>query len=283
MDSNKIAIFQKTEIRKVIYKNEWWFVINDIIIALTDSADPAQYFKRMKSRDPELKKLTGQGVVQLVPPLMLEIETVGGKQKMYCWNTEGIFRLIQSVPSAKAEPFKRWLAKIGYERVQEIENPELATKRTRTLYKAKGYSEDWIEKRMRGIAIREELTDEWKNRGAKERIGYAILTAEISKAAFGMTPAEYKEFKGLNRENLRDHMTDLELIFSMLGERSTTEITKSKDTQGFNNLKKDASAGGKIAGDAKKALEKKTGKAVSTSENYLIEPENRKKLKGEPD
>lgn len=279
MDSNKIAIFQKKEIRKVIYENEWWFVINDVITALTDSTDPAQYYKRMKSRDPEFKKLTEQGGVQLVPPLMLAIETSGGRQRMYCWNTEGIFRLIQSVPSAKAEPFKRWLAKVGYERVQEIENPELATKRTRTLYKAKGYSDDWIEKRMRGIAIREELTDEWKNRGAKERVEYAILTAEISNATFGMTPGEYKEFKGLNRENLRDHMTDLELIFSMLGERSTTEITKTNDTHGFNNLKKDAMEGGKIAGDAKKALEKKTGRPVSTSENYLAEPENRKNLK----
>lgn len=279
MENHKIAIFQKKEIRKIIYKYEWWFVINDVITALTDSNDPAQYFKRMKSRDSELKKITEQGVVQLVPPLMLEIETTGGKQKMYCWNTEGIFRLIQSIPSAKAEPFKRWLAKVGYERVQEIENPELATKRTRALYIAKGYSEDWIEKRMRGIAIREELTDEWKNRGAKNQIEYAILTAEISKATFGMTPNEYKEFKGITRENLRDHMTDLELIFSMLGERATTEITQVNNTNGFDGLKNDAIDGGKIAGDAKLALEKKTGKSVSTSENYLAEPETKKKLK----
>lgn len=278
MESNKIALFQKKEVRKIIHENEWWFVINDVIAALTDSSDPAQYYKRMKSRDPELKKLTEQGGVQLVPPLMLEIETTGGKQKMYCWHTEGIFRLIQSVPSAKAEPFKRWLAKVGYERIQEIENPELATKRTRALYKAKGYSDDWIEKRMRGIAIREELTDEWKNRGAKDQIEYAILTAEISKATFGMTPGEYKEYKGLNRENLRDHMTDLELIFSMLGERATTEITQTNDTFGFDGLKDDAAEGGKIAGDAKKALEKKTGKAVSTNENYLIEPETKKRI-----
>lgn len=279
MENHKIAIFQKKEIRKIIYKYEWWFVINDVIAALTDSNDPAQYFKRMKSRDSELKKITEQGVVQLVPPLMLEIETTGGKQKMYCWNTEGIFRLIQSIPSAKAEPFKRWLAKVGYERVQEIENPELATKRTRALYIAKGYSEDWIEKRMRGIAIREELTDEWKNRGAKDQIEYAILTAEISKATFGMTPNEYKEFKGITRENLRDHMTDLELIFSMLGERATSEITQVNNTNGFDGLKNDAIDGGKIAGDAKLALEKKTGKSVSTSENYLAEPETKKKLK----
>ena len=236
MKSSKIAVFKGMEIRKIIYNEEWWFAINDVIAALTDSNDPAQYYKRMKSRDTELKKLTEQGGVQFVPPLRLGIETTGGKQKMYCWNTEGIFRLIQSIPSPKAEPFKRWLAKVGYERVQEIEDPELATKRTRMLYKAKGYSDDWIEKRMRGIAIREELTDEWKQRGAKEQKDYAILTAEISKATFGMTPAEYKKFKKLKRENLRDHMTDLELIFSMLGERATTEITQTKDTKGFRKF-----------------------------------------------
>ncbi|MEA1985864.1 MAG: phage antirepressor protein, partial [Candidatus Marinimicrobia bacterium] len=194
-------------------------------------------------------------------------------------NTEGIFRLIQSIPSPKAEPFKRWLAKVGYERVKEIEDPELATKRTRALYKAKGYSDDWIEKRMRGIAIREELTDEWKKRGAKEQKEYAILTAEISKATFGMTPSEYMKFKNLKRENLRDHMTDLELIFSMLGERATTEITESKDTYGFKNLQTDANEGGKIAGDAKKALEKKTNKRVSKESNYLETVENQKKIK----
>jgi prophage antirepressor-like protein len=277
-ENKKIAIFQRKEIRKAIYNNEWWFVINDIIIALTDSKDPAQYFKRMKTRDEELKNLTEKGGVQFVPPLRLEFETPGGKQKMYCWNTEGIFRLIQSIPSPKAEPFKRWLAKVGYERVQEIEDPELATKRTRALYQAKGYSADWIEKRMRGIAIREELTDEWKNRGAKEQVEYAILTAEISKATFGMTPSEYKKLKHLKRENLRDHMNDLELIFSMLGERATSEITQADNSQGFNNLKQDAKEGGKIAGDAKKALEKKTGKKVSTNENYLDAPENKKRI-----
>ena len=152
---------------------------------------------------------------------------------LQCWNTEGVFRLIQSIPSPKAEPFKRWLARVGYERVQEIENPELAAKRTRAIYQAKGYSDDWIEKRMRSIAIRDELTDEWKKRGVKEQREYAILTAEISKAAFGLTPTEYAEFKRLKRENLRDHMTDLELIFSMLGEAATTEIARNRDTQGF--------------------------------------------------
>jgi len=182
MITTKIALFKGKKIRKTLFQNEWWFVINDIIEALTDSTDSAQYFKRMKERDQELAKLTDQGGVQFVPPLMFEMETAGGRQKMYCWNTEGIFRLIQSIPSPKAEPFKRWLAKVGYERVQEIENPELATKRTRMLYKLKGYSNDWIEKRMRGIAIREELTDEWQKRGAQEQKDYEILTAEISKA-----------------------------------------------------------------------------------------------------
>ena len=150
-----------------------------------------------------------------------------------CANTESIFRIIQSIPSPKAEPFKRWLAKVGYERVQEIEDPELATKWTRTLYKAKGYSDSWIEKRMRGIEVRETLTDEWKKRNVGGDIEYAILTAEISRATFGMSPSAYRKFKGLKRENLRDHMNDLELIFSMLGEASTTEIAKKQDTQGF--------------------------------------------------
>lgn len=266
---NTLSLFQGKAIRKVFYKEEWWFVINDVILALTDSSDPAQYFRKMKERDPELKKLTEEGVVQFVPPLMLDFETIKGRQKMYCWNTQGVFRLIQSIPSPKAEPFKLWLAKVGYERVKEIEDPELATKRTRELYKAKGYSDDWIEKRMRGIAIREELTDEWSKRGAKEAKDYAILSAEISKATFGMTPSEYKKYKSLKRENLRDHMTDLELIFSMLGERATTEITQVKDTHGIDPLKGDAHAGGKIAGDARKALELKTGKKVSKQANFL--------------
>ncbi|MBI5674470.1 MAG: Bro-N domain-containing protein [Nitrospirae bacterium] len=273
-----IAIFKGKEIRKTIHKNEWWFVINDVIESLTDSNDPAQYFKRLKQRDEELAKLTDKGGVQFVPPLMLEVETTGGQQKMYCWNTEGIFRLIQSIPSPKAEPFKRWLAKVGYERVQEIEDPELGTKRTRALYKAKGYSDDWIEKRMRGIAIREELTDEWKKREVKEKKEYEILTAEIAKAAFGVNPSQHKKLKGLKRENLRDHMNDLELIFSMLGEAATTEITRVDDAKGFHESKRSARKGGEVAGKARKDLEKKTGKRVVSKENYLIEPESRKRL-----
>ena len=198
-------------------------------------------------------------------------------RKTNCANTEGIFRIVQSIPSPKAEPFKRWLAKVGYERVQEIGDPELATKRTRTLYKAKGYSDDWIEKRMRGIAIREELTDEWREREVRREKEYAILTAEIAKAAFGVTPAEHKKLKGLIRENLRDHMTDLELIFSMLGEAATTEITRADDAKGFQESKSAARKGGDVAGKAREDLEKKTRKKVVSPENYLDIPQKRRK------
>ena len=259
----KIAIFRGKKIRKTIYNNEWWFVITDVIEALTDSANSKQYLKNMLNRDSELAK----GWVQIERPLL--IKTAGGKQKVRCANTEGIFRIIQSIPAPKAEPFKRWLARVGYERVQEIDDPELGTKRTRAIYKAKGYSDSWIEKRMRGIEIRETLTDEWKNRGILKEKNYAILTAEISKATFDMTPSEYKRYKGLKRENLRDHMDDLELIFSMLGEASTTEIARNKDAQGFGKNKVAAHKGGKIAGDARKKLEIESGKKVSTKQNYL--------------
>ena len=266
----KIAIFKGRRIRKTLHNNEWWFVVVDVVAALTDSSQPEGYLKDMRRRDPELAKGWGQ----IATPLL--VETEGGKQKMNCANTEGIFRVIQSIPSPKAEPFKRWLAKVGYERVQEIENPELAAKRTRMLYKLKGYSDDWIEKRMRGIAIREELTDEWQNRGAKEEKDYEILTAEISKAAFGITPSQYKELKGLNRENLWDHMNDLELIFTMLGERSTTEIHRTEDSKGVLKLKSDAKAGGNIAGNARKALEKRLKRPVVSEHNYLKERESEK-------
>ncbi len=197
---------------------------------------------------------------------------------MNCANTEGVFRLIQSIPSPKAEPFKRWLAKVGYERIREIEDPELATKRTRMLYKAKGYSDDWIEKRMRGIAIREELTDEWQKRGAQEQRDYEILTAEISQATFGITPSEYKKLKGLKRENLRDHMDDLELIFNMLGERATTEIHRNENSEGLSKLKSDAKVGGDIAGGARKKLEKRLKRSVISKKNFLKKPEDKKLL-----
>ncbi len=271
--TTKIAIFRKREIRKAIHKNEWWFVIVDVVAALTDSVQPDGYIKDMRRRDPELSKGWGQ----IATPL--SVRTAGGTQKLNCASTEGIFRIIQSIPSPKAEPFKRWLARVGYERIQEIENTELATKRTRALYKAKGYSDEWIEKRMRGIAIREELTDQWQKRGIKEQKEYEILTAEISKATFDMTPSAYKKHKGLKRENLRDHMTDLELIFSMLGEASTKEITVNKDAQGFVENKQAAFEGGSVAGNARKELERKSGKKVISQENYKKLPQN-KKLSG---
>lgn len=272
--TTKIAIFQKKEIRKTIYRNEWWFSVADIVEALTDTVDVRDYIKKMKKRDKELNSYWGTNC----PPLEM-IAKDGKKRKITCANTEGIFRIIQSIPSPKAEPFKRWLAKVGYERVKEIEDPELATKRTRALYKAKGYSESWIEKRMRGIEIRETLTNEWKNRDVKKNQEYAILTAEISKATFGMTPSQYQKFKGLKRENLRDHMNDLELIFTMLGEASTTEIAKNKNAIGFDENKSAARKGGSVAGKARKNLEKKSGKKISTKENYLSESENKKRLK----
>lgn len=270
--TEKLAVFKGKEIRRTIHNNEWWFVIADVVSVLTDSVNPTDYIKKMRSRDKELAKGWGQ----IVTPL--SVETQGGKQRVNCANTEGIFRIIQSIPSPKAEPFKRWLARVGYERVQEIEDPELGTARTRELYRAKGYSEAWIEKRMRGIAVRAELTEEWKNRDVGGNREYAILTAEISKATFGLTPSEYKDLKQLDRENLRDHMTDLELIFSMLGEAATTEIARTRDAQGFTENRSAAGKGGKIAGDARKKLEQESGRKVVTDENYLDAPEKQKRL-----
>ncbi len=270
-EDTKIVLFKNTKIRKTLHDNEWWFVINDVIEALTDSVQPEGYIKDMRRRDEELSK----GWRQIATPL--KVQTGGGKQMVNCANTEGIFRIVQSIPSPKAEPFKRWLAKVGHERVQEIENPELATKRTRILYKLKGYPDDWIEKRMRGIAIREELTDEWQQRGAQKDSDYEILTAEISKATFGATPHEYKKLKGLKRENLRDHMDDFELIFNMLGERATTEIHRTENSHGVAKLKKDAQIGGSIAGGARKKLEQKLGRSVVTKQNFLNSKKSTKK------
>ncbi|MCK5833067.1 Bro-N domain-containing protein [bacterium] len=265
----KIAVFKKKEIRKAIHDNEWWFSVVDIVAVLTDSANPGAYWRKLKQRLRE----DGSEVVTFCHGLKLEAPD-GKMRETDCANTESMFRIIQSIPSPKAEPFKRWLAKVGYERVQEIEDPELATKRTRAIYKAKGYPDDWIEKRMRGIAIREELTDEWKKHGVEEAAEYAILTAEISKATFGLTPNEYKKLKKIERENLRDHMTDLELIFSMLGEASTTQITNTEDPEGFDENKQVARRGGNVAGVARKKLEEETGKPVVTGENYLDSGEN---------
>ena len=272
---NNIKLFESTQIRSIWNEadEKWYFVVEDVVLVLTDSKDPKQYIRRMRLRDKELAK----GWVQIAPTLL--VDTAGGKQRMGCANAKGLLRIIQSIPSPKAEPFKKWLAQVGSDRLDEIENPELATQRTRELYKAKGYPDDWIEKRMRSIAIREELTEEWKNRGVKAQIEYAILTSEISKATFGLTPSEYKKVKGLKSQNLRDHMTDLELIFSMLGEASTSEIVKTQNPKGFTQNQKVARLGGAVAGNARRELESKTGKKVVSKENYLPETVKNKKLK----
>jgi DNA-damage-inducible protein D len=261
----KIIVFGARQIRRVWLDEQWFFSVVDIVGALTDSDNPRNYWNMMKARDQK-----DSGVQLSTFCVQLKLPSADGKAYMTdCVNTEAAFRVIQSIPSPKAEPFKQWLAKVGYERVQEIENPELAQQRMRDLYKQKGYPADWIEKRVRSIAIRDELTDEWKTRGVREGVEFAILTSEISKATFGLTPAEYKNLKGLKRENLRDHMTDLELIFTMLGEAATTEIARNKDAEGFHDNKKAAKDGGTIAGTARKQLERKSGKPVVTRNNYL--------------
>ena len=267
-----LVVFEGQKIRRTWNNEEWWYVLEDIVLILTDSSDPKQYIQKIKRRDEYLAK----GWVQIVHTLA--VDTTGGMQKMNCVNTEGAFRIIQSIPAKKAEPFKRWLAKVGYERVQEIEDPELAQKRMKEIYKQKGYSDGWIEKRVRGIAIRDELTDEWDKRGIETKREYSILTAEISKATFGLTPGEYKKFKGLKQQNLRDHMNDLELIFNMLGEASTTKIARNKDALGFDENKDVAKEGGTVAGVARKELERRSGEKVVTQENYLNEPETKKRL-----
>lgn len=272
---SSIKLFQSKQIRSTWNEKDqkWYFSVQDVVEVLTDSADVKQYIKRFLSRDELLKSNWGT-ICTLV-----EMEAADGKRrKVQAADTRGLLRIIQSIPSAKAEPFKSWLAQVGSDRLDEIENPELATQRTRELYKLKGYPEDWIEKRMRSIAIREELTEEWKNRGVKEQKEYSILTAEISKATFGLTPSEYKKVKRLKSQNLRDHMTDLELIFSMLGEASTTAIVKTKNPKGFIKNKVAAKQGGRIAGDARKALEIKTGEKVVSKDNYLPEGKKTKQL-----
>lgn len=264
-NNGHLALFQGKQIRRTIYRNEWWFSVIDVISALTDSSIPKRYWSDLKI------KLNQEGYDEAYDKIVrLKLKAPDGKRRETdCANTETLFRIIQSIPSPKAEPFKRWLARIGYERIQEIDDPELATKRTRALYKAKGYPDSWIEKRMRGIAIREELTDEWKKRHVGAEREYAILTAEISKATFGMTPSVYKKFKHLKKQNLRDHMDDLELIFSMLGEASTTKITRAKNARGFPQNKSAAQEGGTIAGNARKELEQKSGQKISRPGNYL--------------
>jgi len=268
-----IALFNGKAIRRKLIEDKWFFSVVDVIGALTDSADPNDYWYRLKKRETD-----SSGIELTIFCRQLKLKSGDDKEyKTDCADTESIFRIIQSIPSKKAEPFKRWLAKVGYERVQEIENPELAQERMKNIYKLKGYSKGWIEKRLRGIAIRQELTDEWRDRGIREKIEFAILTNEISKAAFGKTIEEYKKLKKLERENLRDHMDDLELIFTMLGEAATTRIAITKDVEGLEENKIAAKQGGEVAGNARQELEEKTGETVVSEENFLDVPEKSKK------
>jgi len=270
---NSLAVFQGKNIRRTWHNNEWYFSVVDVIQVLTDSANPRNYWNMLKSRESEY------GIELYTICVQLKLLAEDGKlRETDCANTESLFRIIQSVPSKKAEPFKRWLAKVGYDRVREIENPELAQKRMKELFKSKGYSDEWIEKRVRGISIRDELTDEWNKRGVQTENEYAILTAEISKATFGLTPGEYKQHKGLKTENLRDHMDDIELILTMLGEATTTRFTRDRNSEKFIELKEDAKDGGDVAGSTRKDIESKLGKSVVSSENFLERTEEEKKL-----
>jgi DNA-damage-inducible protein D len=275
----KIIVFGGRQIRRVWVDEQWYFSVVDIVAVLTDSDAPSKYWTAMKRREKQ-----SSGIELSTFCRQLKMPSADGKSyTTQAASTEDAFRIIQSIPSAKAEPFKLWLAQVGYERIQEIENPELAQQRMREIYKQKGYPADWVEKRVRGIAVRDELTDEWKDRGIRDQRDFAILTAEISKATFGLTPTEYKSLKGLKRENLRDHMTDLELIFTMLGEAATTEIARSKDALGFDENKTAANEGGAVAGTARRQLEAKSGKRVVTRQNYLAAHPLTALPGGEPD
>lgn len=267
---NNIKLFQEKKIRSVWNEEEqqWYFSVVDVVGVLTDSVNPTDYLKKMRKRDEELATYLGTTC-----PQVEMVTDTGKKRKTLAANVQALFRIIQSIPSPKAEPFKLWLAQVGYERVQEIENPELAQERMKELYEQKGYPKDWIDKRLRGIAIRQNLTDEWKERGITEKSDYAILTAEISRATFGLTPSDYKIYKGLTKknQNLRDHMSDLELIFTMLGERVTTEISQKEKPDTFTYYKQVAQRGGNVAGVAREQAEKELGRSVVSPENFLLD------------
>ncbi len=265
MEANKLIVFENKYIRRIFFNDEWYFSVVDVVEVLTESPTPRQYWGKLKQREFSDYELS---------PIWVQLKMKSADGKNYntdCANTEGMFRIIQSIPSPKAEPFKKWLARVGYERVQEIENPELAQERMKNLYEQKGYSKEWIDKRLRGIAIRQNLTDEWKDRGIENERDFAILTAEISKATFGLTPSQYKEEKGLTKknQNLRDHMTDLELIFTMLGEKVTTEISQKEKPDTFSENKKVAKRGGNVAGNARKETETELGESIISKQNYL--------------
>ena len=261
----KIALFQGKQIRRIFLDNEWWFSVIDIIALLTESDKPRDYWHTMKRRE---KKESNDQLSAICRQLKLEASD-GKKYTTDCSNVEGLFRIIQSIPSPKAEPLKLWIAKVAKERLDEIENPELGIQRARMLYEKKGYSKEWIEKRVRGIEVRQKLTDEWKERGVKSETDYALLTNEIMQGAFGLKVDEHKKLKGLAKHNLRDHMTDLELIITMLGEATTTQLTRDRDSQGTPKLQNDAKDGGAVAGRTRKDIEKQIGKKVVSEDNFL--------------
>ena len=264
---NKLITFQNQRIRRIWHEDQWWFSVVDVVAVLTESRDAGAYWRKLKQR---LKIDEGSEVVTNCHALKLEAPD-GKKYATDCANTETMFRIIQSIPSKNAEPFKRWLAKVGYERIQEIEDPELTQERMKNIYEQKGYSKDWIDKRLRGIAIRQNLTDEWKERGVEHEKDFAILTAEISRATFGMAPSEYKKHKSLTKsnQNLRDHMTDFELIFTMLGEKVTTEISKQEEPDSFDKNKQVAKRGGDVAKNARINTEKELGRSVISKDNFI--------------
>ncbi len=265
MENDKLALFEGKQVRKTFYKNDWWFSIIDVIFVLTDSDRPRKYWSDLKT------KINNEGYGQLSENIgQLKLIASDGKKYLSdCANTQTLLRIIQTIPSPKAEPFKQWLAQVGHERIQEIENPELAMDRMKAIYEKKGYPSEWIDKRARGIAVRHTLTDEWKNRGVKRGLDFAILTNEIMESGFGLTVSEYKKLKGLKRENLRDHMDDIELILTMLGEASTTKFTQDRDTKDIPNLKIDAQDGGHVVKVARNEIESKSPKPVISSKNNL--------------
>ncbi len=278
--TNALVAFEGKNIRRLWYNEKWHFSVIDVVEVLTDSSIPKRYWSDLKT------KLLEEGFEPYDKIVQLKMLAEDGKlRETDCANTENMLRVVQSIPSKKAEPFKRWLAQVGYERIKEIENPELAQDRVKEYYELKGYPKEWIDKRLRGIAIRQELTDEWKSRGVEEQKDFSILTNEISKATFGKTVGEYKQFKGLKRpnQNLRDHMTDWELILNMVGEKATTEITIAKDAKRFSKLKQTAKEGGNIAKNTRKELEQKIGKSIISNENYLHLEKEKKKNELESD
>lgn len=276
--STKLAVFNGKHIRKILHDGEWWFSIIDVVEVLVGGDRPRKYWNDLKN------KLGAEGYSEVSEKIgQMKMPAPDGKMRLTdCANTETMFRIIQSIPSPRVEPFKRWLAHVGKERIDEIENPELAMVRMQELYEKKGYPKEWIDKRLRGIAVRQNLTDEWKNRGSSTSLEYAILTNEIMHGTFDLKVEEYKQVKGLERENLRDHMTDIELILTMLGEATTTKLHQDRDSQGFEPLKKDAEDGGAVAGRTRKDIETQAGKPVVTSENFKqLAGKGQKKLNGD--